>query len=573
MKLSSFSIHSIKSLLGVNQLSFWISPPNCVKRSVKMLKNQEKTSEQLFMRFALMGLMSLAVVVFMGKSYEQSLQAMDSSIYARIALDATANGIRPVLPMKSLVGGWNHVGFNDCPFPLLVLSGWFMRIVADWGGVHGANAWSARFLPSLFAVGCIPLTFWIGALLNTPVVALAASLVLTLSIPFISIGARFELDPAMIFFILLSFVAWIKRKPVWMGVFAGLGMWMKNPVAFLVFPSAFIELAFTQQMSWKEIRRLILGGLIALGFGMSVWLLTGVLGGWDLVKDYWYRQVFGTAVGGRGNTQSYDLLLFTEALKRRYWPWLPFLLASLGLIVKGKKWKQAAVALPLSSVLVVIVAISCMRFKLDHYYLPMYPFLALLTVDCIQPWVVRHQLGFMKSMMIIGMLLPTFLVAMPVELAPEMFPALSLFEAVIQSHGTCRDRVAYIDGNQPYGSFVDYDVEIGFYTNRPFLKAQCSEASMLIDQHAPEWVIVSGENRKNCIREEQRRRYPTTYRFGNQYLLSRQEGSQEFQKLSGNHSEDLSSTEIDLTFLARKLSAPLDCTAVPLPKNRYYRYE
>jgi hypothetical protein len=49
---------------------------------------------------------------------------------------------------------------------------------------------------------------------------------------------------------------------------------------------------------------------------------------------------------------------------------------------------------------------------------------------------------------------------MPIELVPEMFPALRRFNPIIQSYGSCRDKVLYIDGNQPYGSYGDYGVEI-----------------------------------------------------------------------------------------------------------------
>lgn len=67
----------------------------------------------------------------------------------------------------------------------------------------GASAWSAIFIPRLFSVGCVFLTFLLGEILISTAVGLVAGLVLTLTPEFLSYGSRFHLDTPMIFFILL----------------------------------------------------------------------------------------------------------------------------------------------------------------------------------------------------------------------------------------------------------------------------------------------------------------------------------------------------------------------------------
>lgn len=505
-------------------------------------------------RLSWIALVALAAVVFMGKSYERSLQAMDSSIHARVALQVTRQGPLPALPMgRSGEEGASPV-FNDHPFTLFYINGWIER-------AFGADAWSARLLPSAFAVGCVLLVAWLGRLLYSPdfpAVGMSSAFVLIVNRELISYGARFQLDPAMIFFVLLSFIAWWKRRPVWTGIAAGAGMWMKNPVSFLIFPSAFSALLLTGGMRRRELGALILAFCVAVPVGSAVWVVSGIVGGWGMVSDYWSRQVFGTAVGGRGHIQHLDLLMGLDLIWKTYWPWLPLLLASTFLIVRDRRWTRPEVALPFSAALTVLVVISLMRFKFSHYYLPMYPFLALLTTDGLRGWIEARRQGIAVFLIGSAMILPAFLLAMPVELSPEMFPALRRFDALIQSYGSCGDKVLFVEGQQPYGSFSDYSVEIGFYANRRAVNAGCADANAAVARENPAWILVAGSNLRDCLDERVRHAYPVRYRFGNQYLLS---------------SVIPLRDALDLTPLARSLRAPLDCAPVPLPQDRYHRYE
>jgi hypothetical protein len=188
----------------------------------------------------------------------------------------------------------------------------------------------------------------------------------------------------------------------------------------------------------------------------------------------------------------------------------------------------------------------------------MYPFVAFLTVDCVRNWIEQRQIGFAKFLTFSGMILPAFLLATPIELSPEMFPSLRRFNSIIQSYGSCADKVLYIDGNQPYGSNGDYGVEIGFYANRRVVGTSCADANATAVKEKPNWVIVSGDHLEKCLTEEFRRSYPVRYRFGNQYLLSNLIDPK---------------NALDLTMLARDLRAPHDCDPAPLPKSRYFRYE
>ncbi len=490
------------------------------------------------------------MVVFMGKSYESSLQAMDSSYHARIALQTTAQGVRPVIPMESQeVDRVAPVGFNDQPFTLLYLNGWVMRAL-------GADAFSARLLPTAFAVGCVALLVWFGSLLYTPTIGLAAGFILILTREFIRFGARFQLDPAMIFFILLSFIAWWKRKPVWTGVAVGLGLWMKTPVVLLVFPSAVMASILSGTWSWKEFVKLVGAGVLALIIGSGIWILAGNLGGWEVVSDYWRRQVLGTALNGRGVVQATDYWMGFEVLRRTYYPWLPLLMVSIFLILKHQRWKDPAVALCLSASVIVMFVISMIRFKYFHYYLPMYPFLALLALDSVRKRLSERAVGFSKFLIATAIVAPTLILAFPIQLSPEMFPSLRRFNPIIQSYGKCRDKVLFVNGFQAYGGEQEYLAEVQFYTNRKVVGTLCGEAEKKVRDFNPEWIIVSGENKDKCLSESLRAPYSVTYQFGNQYLLSRIMDPK---------------LVTDLTPLARDLKAPLDCEKVTYTKSPFFK--
>ncbi len=499
-------------------------------------------------RFAFLSLFALAVTVFMGKPEETSLQALDSTTHATIALEVSKGGILPVLPMQNLSTNLRPGGrFNDHPFPLFYLSGKIMRAL-------GPEAWTARLLPCLFSAGCVLLLALLGAVLYTPASGLVAGIILLLSRDFILIGSRFHLDTPMIFFILLSFFLWIRNMPFWAGIAAGLGLWMKTPVTFLLYPSVFFALLLTGKLSRKEFSTLTKSAMVAIATGSLVWIATGAIGGWDLVLDYWKRQVWGTAVGGRGGG-AVDPWMLPGRLKASFLPWLVLLLASLGGIVLKKRWNRAEVALPFSAALITGLVISAIRFKFYWYFLPIFPFLALLCVDPLAGFLERKKIAVYSALIALGLAVPSFLLAVPVPLGPENFPALRKFEPFIQSYGTAADRVFFVDGGQKFGGDLDHLYELQFYTGRSILQGDCKTSDELILRHRPEWVFGSGANLSLCLKESTRALYPVSYRYGGQHLLSRIIPRDQ---------------ATDLTPLRLELKAPLDGVPVALPHDPYF---
>jgi hypothetical protein len=516
-----------------------------------MSKAQETSLsiEKMTFRIAVIALLCLGLTTYLGKAWETSLQAMDSSVHARLALEATATGIVPILPIgaqdpssASWVGG-----FNDHPFVPFYLNGWVMRF-------FGPSAWSARFLPALFGVGCLALTVAIALSIATPAYALMAGLILATTPEFILYTARFHLDAPLAFLILASFLMWIRRKGIWGGAFAGLGVWAKTPVGLLIIPSALIlNLIRRDRSRWQS---WVIACLSALTVTLLLWLLTAWIGGWAVVQDYWRRQVWGTAIGGRGFGGGPDYLSFFKILKARYWPWMPFFLFGTFKIVKNWKKSPEALQLCLIGISILVFVISSMKFRFFHYFIPAYPFAALISAWPLARFAEKRRLGLYQFTIILSLVLMAFLLNTPVPLAPEMFPALKRFNAIIQTHKDCRQSVLMITGNQPYGSESDYGAEVGFYTSRGIVRSTCEEAQKVNFESHP-FVLVAGDHFNQCIPDIVKKQYSRIYKYGNQYLLTR------FPK------EDV----IDLTPLERELNAVRDCAPETMKHDIYHAYE
>lgn len=497
----------------------------------------------------LIALFCLAVIVFFAKSYETTLPATDASTHAALALGVTGKGLLPVLPMDQWQSEFPGK-FNDHPFFFFYLSGLIQRF-------FGPDAWSAKLLPGLLSVGCVMLTAWLGGILRSWMTGILAGFVLLFSREFIIDGLNAHLDNGMLFFILASFIAWQKRLPIFAGVLAGIGMWMKSPIALLLFPTMFLVTAMRRRFRLYAIP-LLKALCVAVLVGSGVWVLTGWLGGWELVRDYWVRQLWGTMMGGRGGAQEFSPFLFLQVLRTHYMPWSILLAWALFWAFWYRRFRENGFMVPFFGAAIVICAVSLMRFKFDHYFVPAYPFLALVAVQPLALLIRKWEKSIYRTFSVLVLLLATLLLSTPLNPAPESFPALKRFLAVIQNYGTCEDRVLFVEGGQPYGIGADYRHLIKFYTGREMLESSCAEANRMAMYHNINWILISGENFKACLDVFVMERFPSVMRYGKQYLLS---------KVISGDLRDMK--EQDLSPFAGELKAAKDCQAIPFPKDRY----
>lgn len=268
-------------------------------------------------------------------------------------------------------------------------------------------------------------------------------------------------------------------------------------------------------------------------------------GGGELVSDYFVRQVFGTAVLGVGHNPSFDDYWSQLQYFALGFPFPPLLLASIYFIIWDKRWREPCLTVPIAAAIVVLVTVSLMRFKYFHYYLPMLPFLALMSAGSLQRVIDHYSKALYQTTLLAGLLLPSILLASPGFIVGK-YPALDRFNSIIQSNGTCTDKVLFINGHHPDTPRADRKAiaAVSFYANRETISVECAETNQAIERIDPKWIIVAGPNLEKCIAPDKRKKFPVAYRFLNQYLLS---------------SIIDPDSAIDLTPFAKELRAAPDC--------------
>lgn len=504
-----------------------------------------------FLWIALLALVALSYTTFLGKSYENLLRGIDSNIHAKVSLNVTDRGLVPHLPMLGVnsktLSDQNY--FNDHPFVPFWANGLVMRLL-------GPSGWSARVLTASFSVGCVLLVFYLGSLLSSSLFGFISALLFLFTRDIILTGATFSLDPPMMFFILLSFIYWQKRSWLGVAIATGIGLWIKTPVVLLVYPTAFIVTALQGHLK-NQLKAMIFSAVVALGIGSLVWVVTGLLGGWPLVADYWVRQVWGTAVEGRGHAHWSDPWLFFKFVKQGFIPGLPFLIIGIFETLRKKLWLKPSHLIPLVAIAVGSTTITLVRANMPYYYNPTFPFLVYLSAFPISELLKRFEHQVYLSFSAFVPIALAFLLCTPTVLGPEAFVALKKFIPFIQSYGSCTDKILLISGGEPIGSSLDYQLVLNFYADRAVAIEVCANASATIRSLQPQWIITSRDHLEQCIEPDLLKGLKNRIQVGNQYLLT---------------SLIPDSSAFDLTVLDRELKPAFDCKPAAYSQDIYHHY-
>jgi hypothetical protein len=498
---------------------------------------------------ALIALVSLSFTVFLGKANDNLLRGVDSNIHAKASLSVTRDGFSPKLPILGINSKdpKENFVFNDHPFFLFWANGHLMRAL-------GPSAWSARILTAGFSVGCVILVFALGSLLASSLHGFLAAVMFLFTRDIILTGATVSLDPAMMFFILLSFFFWIKKQWIPMALATGFGLWIKTPVVLLVYPTAVIFYGLNRNLR-PHLKPLFLTGALTVLIGSSIWIITGYIGGWSWVRDYWVRQVWGTAVLGRGNSTWSDLSMPFHLIRSGFIPWLPFIFLGILNIYRKKRWSAELVQISLIACGVTIFFVSLVKSRMPYYYNPIFPFLTLLSaysLESLKKFERKIYLGFTA----ITLPLLALVVCTPISFGSETFVALKRFIPFIQTYSDCDDRILLISGGEPVGGAMSYQLVLNFYADRIVDTQNCASVPASLKKHFYHWIVVSNDNLE-CLPKDTISNLPTQIRVGSQYLLT-----DKMQKM----------TTIDLTPLERELKPTVDCNSPPYPRDIYHKY-
>ncbi len=284
-------------------------------------------------------------------------------------------------------GDWIIPRYEGKPFfDKPILSYWLMAAAMEG---FGTTAGAARLVPVLAALGLVLATAWLGTLLFDRRSALAAALVLTTTLAFLSFArvAMSDMLLALLSTLAVSLAVFAYRPgaprfvvPL-LGAVAGLGFATKGPIAVLI-PGIAILL-----LLWEKRGVKLPGGVLGIAAGSLAFAVIGF--GWFVLV---YQRLGPEPLAyfflrenlQRFAAETYDIgrpiWFYLPAYLAEGLPWSPFLPIALARLLRSADAQERAVARFLSLwPLVVLVPLSLSRGKIDYYLLPLYPAVSLLV--------------------------------------------------------------------------------------------------------------------------------------------------------------------------------------------------
>jgi 4-amino-4-deoxy-L-arabinose transferase-like glycosyltransferase len=285
-------------------------------------------------------MMCFAAVILWNQIENEVFHSIDGIVYSLVAKELTTKPLG-----EWVVLTWYQSPFYEHPH----LTPWMLGVCMAMFGVGTTTA----IIPIVsLSTLTVLLTYFLGRKLIDHRYGLLAATTLALTPQFVKGGRNPMLEPALMFFIMLTIYCHIRATAstkyaytVLMGLSLGLAFLAKGPpailavaviVAFqgiaLLFPDTFVH--FKVRLGWS---------MVHLSCAIVVSLaLVGLVDFWHYVivgKSFFVQYLVGewksTVLADRGKAN--DLSYYTTIFFR-YWPWLPFILVSTPLVIWRKDW-------------------------------------------------------------------------------------------------------------------------------------------------------------------------------------------------------------------------------------------
>lgn len=253
--------------------------------------------------------------------------------------------------------------------------------------IFGASYTTARIFSGLFSLICLIGVIRLVQKYDSEDKAFLSGLIFILIPPLIKKTRFPSLDGPLMLFVFMSlffyFDAFKKNKKhswVLTGLFFGLALLTKGPMAGLIPLAIIMHLLFAKKISLlKQVTpwlSLLLGFII-----FSIWpLLLLIKGRADVLDLYIESTFFHTMLDGRGVTKFnyFDYLIF---LLKQTGPWLLLSFYSLYKLKKG--YKNDLLLFSCTTFFSLLIFLSIPKFKYSNYLLPLYPFYAIVAANAL----------------------------------------------------------------------------------------------------------------------------------------------------------------------------------------------
>ncbi|MEO8050273.1 MAG: glycosyltransferase family 39 protein [Acidobacteriota bacterium] len=357
---------------------------------------------------------------------------------------------RYALVAKQIVisGDWLNTQYNGTPdFEHPPLLEW---IQAAFFSVFGVSDAVAKVPSALLGLGTVLLAAWLARrLTGDPWLGVLAMFTLASSAYFVKYTARAMTDVPVTFFFLAAMCAWLLTEddPRWYlaaGAFTAMALMTRGLIGFAL-PAIFgLDLMIAR-------RRPHWGYAFA---ALAVAILPLVFWYWRLIDHY--GQVFYTAHEAWLDREAFGALSpswrrytgvpeYLFMLAKSYWPWLPFAIAGMVAVIRGR---QRRLYLLLIWFGVVLLMCGAARSRVLRYILPAYPALSILAaiglVSLIPVRFIRKGLLFAAPVLAVGVL--AIAIFPPVTRHQPEVGAIAKAATAVTPTG---DRIAFYDRGAP----------------------------------------------------------------------------------------------------------------------------
>ena len=271
---------------------------------------------------------------------------------------------------------------------------WLVNLSTFFG--YADNEVTNRLPSALAGLITILLTFLFGERLFNTRVGFLSGLVLTTCFLFPQLSRWMMLDSLLtLFFLLTLFCFYLgyekekrrRRYYVLAGLFIGLGVLTKGPIAYLPILIFLIVGFFQEGLKKFWNRDLLLGCLLSLVV-VLIWSIPAFLtGGKDYFEWLLFQQAVQTYAKGGSHFHPQPFIFYFIRFPIEFFPWIVFLPSAFFLGLRKARDKRKELLFLSIWFLFIFLFFTLAKGKKDNYLLPLYPAAALIVGWLWDSWI------------------------------------------------------------------------------------------------------------------------------------------------------------------------------------------
>ena len=322
-----------------------------------------------------LGILTIGMVIFLFNLGGRDLWEPDETRYAVIAREMVQSG-NWILPHL------NGEIYAEKPAFFF----WLVNLSTFFFGAN--NELTNRFPSTLAGLITLLITFLFGERLFNLRTGFLSSLVLATCLLFPQLSRWMAFDALFTLFFFLTLFCFYRgfekeegrrRDYLIAGLFLGLGVLTKGPIAYLPLPVFMIFASFQKEIKKFWNRDLLLGFLLSLAV-VFLWLIPAC---WMGGEDYTQKILFGRTIRRLAGSGKYfhpqSFFFYFIRFPIEFLPWTFFIPAAIIFAVGKRKGKGKQLLFLSIWFILVFLFFTISKAKKDNYILPLYPAAAIMV--------------------------------------------------------------------------------------------------------------------------------------------------------------------------------------------------